>query len=95
MNFFISKVTRFFNVIIAFSMIIICFYLVFNIMVEVKTIIPVSYEMRPYYALGIVLCTLILLTTICGLISILSQIQIYLEEINSKSNSKKNDNLLY
>ena len=95
MNFFISKVTRFFNIIIALSMITICFYLVFNIMIEVETIIPVSYEMRPYYAIGIVLCTLILLTTICGSISILSQIQIYLEKINNKKNKKENDDLLY
>ena len=95
MNFFISKLTRFFNIIIALSIITICFYLVFNIMVEAETIIPISYEMRPYYALGIVLCTLILLTTICGIISILSQIQIYLEEINSKDNSKESNNLLY
>ena len=64
-------------------------------MVEAETIIPVSYEMRPYYALGIVLCTFILLTSICGIISILSQIQIYLEEIISKNNRKETDNLLY
>ena len=95
MNYFISKLTRFLNVLIALSLIIICFYLVFNIMVETETIVPVSYDMRPYFALGIVLGTLILLTTICGSISILSQIQIYLEKINNKKNKKENDDLLY
>ena len=96
MNLFISKCARIINAITACLIITIgsfSAYLILggNINISLDYLISLFYFEKPklIFALLTLMITLIFATLLCGIVSILSQIQVNLEEVNrrlSKSN---------